>query len=307
VVVLISIMTILLSLSNLLGEDKVKPDAVNVFDRLSEDSHWEMVGEVQELSPKDLLDLNIVGSDFLFEYTAHKVLRCGFITPEDSLLIKFTLFQLENQIMAFGLYSVDKSPSLKFYDIGFESYLKGSGLISWYGNYVLQTESADTSTKFPSVIEEFAKDCIKYLPKQKQSTPILYSLPNKNKVKYSDKFYKKRWLDQDYFQNIYYADYYIKEGFSRIFIMDNLTTSAADSNFWNYYNFIKNYGSILPDSLKIETDYFVIDEPLWGKTILAKKNQIIYGIMDYKNIKWTEDRLHDLLEELKKRKIVKQG
>jgi hypothetical protein len=298
---------IFLPLFLLFAEEQTKAETINVFNRLSEDHHWKMVGEVQELYAKDLLDLNTAVSDYMFEYNIQKSQRCGFIDSEDSTLIKFTLFLLDNQVLAFGLYSTGKSPSLKYYDIGFQSFLKGSVLFTWYGNYMLQIESPDTTSRFPAVIEDFAKDCVKFLPKQKQATPILYSLPNKNRVKYSEKFYKKHWLDQAYFQNIYYADYYIQEGFSRIFIIDNLTTAAADSNFWRYFNFIKNHGSILQDSLEIETDYFVIDEPLWGKTILAKKNQIIYGILDYRNIKWTEDRLHDLLEELKKRKIVKSG
>jgi hypothetical protein len=306
-ILIIFIHIIFLPIFPLFAEEQTQIKAINVFNRLSEDHDWKMVGEVQELYAKDLLDFNTAVSDYLFEYNIQKTLRCGFINSKDSILIKFTLFQLDNQILAFGLYSTDKSPSLKFYDIGFQSFLKGSILFTWYGNYVIQIESTDTTGKFPAVIEDFARDCIKFLPKQKQATPILHSLPNKNRVKYSEKFYKKHWLDQDYFQNIYYADYYIQEGFSRIFIVDNLTTAAADYNFWRYFNFIKNRGSILRDSLEIETDYFVIDEPLWGKTILAKKNQIIYGILDYRNDKWTEDRLHELLEELKKLKIVKSG
>ncbi|MEJ2048480.1 MAG: hypothetical protein P8Y60_01295, partial [Calditrichota bacterium] len=249
---------IFLPLFLLFAEEQTKAETINVFNRLSEDHHWKMVGKVQELYAKDLLDLNTAVSDYMFEYNIQKSQRCGFIDSEDSTLIKFTLFLLENQVLAFGLYSTGKSPSLKYYDIGFQSFLKGSVLFTWYGNYVLQIESPDTTSKFPAVIEDFAKDCVKFLPKQKQATPILYSLPNKNRVKYSEKFYKKHWLDQEYFQNIYYADYYIQEGFSRIFIIDNLTTAAADSNFWRYFNFIKNQGFILQDSLEIETDYFVI-------------------------------------------------
>jgi hypothetical protein len=148
---------------------------------------------------------------------------------------------------------------------------------------------------------------IKFLPKQKQSTPILRCLPKKNKVEHSEKYYAGHWLGQDFFKKVYYADYYTPEGYSRIFIIDNPNTATADTNFWNYYNILKKNSEVLNDSLEIETDYFVINEPLWGKTILAKKNQIIYGILDYRNIDWTEERMAELLEELKDKKIVKSG
>jgi hypothetical protein len=64
---------------------------------------------------------------------------------------------------------------------------------------------------------------------------------------------------------------------------------------------------IINDTLQIDTDYYVIREPLWGKTVLAKKNQIIYGILDFRNRKWAEERLSELLSELKKKEIVKPG
>ena len=102
-------------------------------------------------------------------------------------------------------------------------------------------------------------------------------------------------------------DYYIPQGYSRLFILHNSTTAAADSNFWKYYAFLKERNRILSEKLQMDTDYFVSDDPLWGKTLLTKKNQIIYGILDYRDKHWTENRLREILERLKKRKIVKSG
>jgi hypothetical protein len=205
------------------------------------------------------------------------------------------------------LYSVEKSPQLDYHDIGFEAYKYGNKYVSWYGIYVISAESQDTLAEAEDRLRELMKEVIKILPEQKKNTPILDCLPGRNRVEHSEKYYATHWLGQDYFKNIYYADYYIPEGYSRIFIINNRNTAVADSNFWNYYAIIRQNAGVLNDSLKIDTDYFVINEPLWGKAVLAKKNQIIYGILDYRNIEWTEQRLAELLEELKDKKIVKPG
>jgi hypothetical protein len=226
---------------------------------------------------------------------------------KDSSLYRITLISLPTQIQAFGLYSIEKSPSLEYFDIGFETYLYGNKLVTWYGFFVLFSEKSDTIPESISRQKDLMEEIVKSFPKQKQRTPILECLPEKNKVKHSEKYYSGHWLGQDFFKQVYYADYYTAEGYSRIFIIDNLNTASADTNFWNYYKIFEQNSAVLNDSLKIETDYFIINEPLWGKAILAKKNQIIYGVLDYRNSDWTEERMSELLEKLKDKKIVKSG
>jgi len=233
--------------------------------------------------------------------------RGTILSDKNDMIYVVKLFVFASQINAFGFYSFEKSPSLDFYDIGYQAYESGQKVSCWYGKYVLFVQSPDTIEDRNKNIREFARDFIDILPRQRRSTPVLDCLPQKNFVEHSEKFYMHRWLSRDYFKNIYYADYYTPEGYSRIFIIDNQFTAVADTNFWNYYNFMKENSEIMHDTLKIATDYIIVDEPLWGKTILAKKNQIIYGILDVRNTRWVEDRLAELLNELKKKKIVKSG
>jgi len=278
-----------------------------LFEKFQEKKKWQIVGSPLVLRGKDLINTNFEFVEYLMEFDVKDGFQWQVISKKDSVPVTITILQLPSQIMAFGLYSVEKSPSLKFFNIGFESYLLGNKIISWYGKFLLITEMSDTVQAREKLLREISEEVIKVLPEQKRATPILDALPEKNKVKHSEKFYLRRWLDQEYFENIYYADYYTPEGYSRMFIIDNKFTAVADSNFWHYYGFMKNRSSLIPEQLEIDTDYYIVNEPLWGKTLLAKKNQIIYGILDFRDRKWTEDRLRDLLNQLKKKKIVKSG
>ncbi len=278
-----------------------------IFSQISEKTDWKLVGETQMISGRELLEIGQDFGEFAPEYHIDRAYQARFIHQKDSCMVSTTIFQAPSQIMAFGFYSVQKSPSLEFFDFGFESYLAGGKLFSWYGNYVVLSEMADTLKENMKYLKDIVKQVVRRLPKQKRRTPILDALPEKNRVEHSEKFYVHRWLDQNYFENIYYADYYANDEYSRIFIIDNGTTAAADSNFWRYYSFMKKNSRLVNDTLEVATDYFVVDEPLWGRTLLAKKNQIIYGILNYRNKKWTEDRLQDVLNKLKKRKVVKSG
>ncbi|MBN2365847.1 MAG: hypothetical protein EH225_07465 [Calditrichaeota bacterium] len=273
----------------------------------TEKKDWILDGSPQVFQGGDLIEIERELSDIILEYEPAQGFRGIFISEKHELVLQLKLFLFPTQIQAFGFYAYDKSPSLEFYDVGFQAYLAGRRISVWYGKFVLQVESPDTLKDQHKIMREFARDFLNELPRQKQYTPILDCLPEKNCVEHSRKFSMSRWLSQDFFNNIYYADYHTPEGYSRIFIIDNGETAAADSNFWKYYHFMRENAEVYRDTLKIATDYIVVGEPLWGRTILAKKNQIIYGILDFRNIKWTEDRLQELLEGLKKRKIVKPG
>ncbi len=268
---------------------------------------WLANGEPRLLSGKDLLGFEEDAMEYMLEYQIDWGFRARYLAGKDSVIVVLSVLWAPNQIMAFGFYAVDKSPSLKFYKLGFEAYQSGNFILCWYGQYIIKAESSDSLKISEKYLKQAVRTAQKLLPKQKRRTPILDALPEKNRVKHSEKFYLRRWLDQPYFRNIYYADYYTPQGYSRIFIIDNGTTAAADSNFWKYYAFLEKRQRILEEELRIDTDYFVVDEPLWGRTILAKKNQIIYGILDYRDMNWTEDRMKDVLEAVKKKKSVKAG
>ena len=278
-----------------------------IYQKFIEKNHLLTLGDPLHLNGRELLDTRREMIEYLIDFRVKEGFQFHFLTGKDSAQMTLTLYHTPSQITAFGLYSAEKTPSLKFYDIGFKSYLNGQELFSWYDKYVIITTLIDTLESPEKHLKKAAEEFIKLLPKKKRKTPILDALPGKDRVEHSEKFYAHRWLDQDYFENIYYADYHTSDGYSRIFIIDNRTTASADSNFWRYHSFIKSKHRILKEDLKIATDYFVVDEPLWGKTILAKKNQIIYGILDYKDKEWTEDRLDELLSRLKKKKVVKSG
>ncbi len=279
----------------------------NLFEQIQKKNEWNLNGEPELITGRDFLETGQEFAESMMEYKMELGYAARFESSRDSVRVNLSVFRAPTQISAFGFYSSEKSPSLEFQDLGFQAYSSGKRLKSWYGKYVVICQTPDTLEEHSKYTRELAQEIIRLLPKQKRYTPILDALPDRDRVEHSEKFYARRWLDQDYFQNIYYADYYTPDGYSRIFIINNPSTAAADSNFWKYYSFIKIKAEILPNDLKLATDYYVVEEPLWGRTILAKKNQIIYGILDYRNKEWTEDRLDEILTRLKKRKIVKSG
>ncbi len=298
---------IIFSLDIVIAQVNDSVNLVAVLEKLDQNEKWEIM--------KDPLIIDTVGNetlileelDYIYDYDFKNGIYANFIEEEDSIFLNLSIYFLPSQISAFGFYSREKSPSKRFFNIGFESFLTHNRLIVWYGEFVIYAHILDSLENLYEPLRDIVGETIENLPKRKRRTPILDALPEKNRVEHSAKFYPRRWLGQDYFSNVRYADYHTAEGYSRIFIIDNETTARADGNFWNYFSFIEQNAQIISDTLDIDTDYFVINEPLWGKTILTKKNHIIYGILDYRNKKWAQDRLSEILNALKKKKIVKPG
>ena len=289
------------------GQSTEDPFPLKTFQKIDKQNDWDVIEGPILVKNSEEIEIEWELKDYINRFDAQNVYKSSCRFNKDSSLYQITIISLPTQIQAFGLYSIEKSPSLQYFDIGFETYLYSNKLVTWYGFFVLFSEKSDTISESLNRQKDLMEDIVKSFPKQKQRTPILECLPQKNKVDHSEKYYSGHWLGQDFFKRVYYADYYMDEGYSRVFIIDNLNTASADTNFWNYYNIFEQNSAVLNDSLKIETDYFIINEPLWGKAILAKKNQIIYGVLDFRNSDWTEERMSEILEKLKDKKIVKSG
>jgi hypothetical protein len=300
-----SILSILVfSITSSYSQGGGKHNFPEIFNKIDQKNDWKIVDT--------LIITEFVGNRgeellYAIDFDLQNEIHTLFIQNKDSAFVNLSLYEFPEQVSAFGFYSRDKSPSQKFFELGFESYYNNDKFVTWYGEFVLFTRMLDSLENRDKILRQFNAEVIKFLPKSKKNVPILDVLPGKNMVQHSTKYYPNRWFGQDYFDRIYYADYHTSDGYSRIFIIDNISTSKADSNFWKFYTFTEQNEGIIIDTLKVDTDYYVLNDPLWGRTVLAKKNQIIYGILDYRNRRWAEERLSDILEELKKRKIVKPG
>ena len=277
-------------------------------EKLSENKNWELYNvKVRQDSACENIQIPWTESFYLNDFCINKLFTAEFENKGNNAVIEIKIYEAAGPNSAFGIYSLERTPSLTFKDLGFESYFLRNSLISWYGKYLVTATLLDIWQDRVKMLSEINEFIIRNLPKQENDMPLLEALPNRDKVRYSEKLLPYRWLDQTYLKNIYYADYQTREGYCRIFVINNRSTSKCDSNYWRYYDFARKNGIVSDREMKIRTDYFVINEPVWGESILAKKNQIIYGILDFKNSKWAEDRMEDVLEFLKKNKIVKSG
>ncbi|GAB4333887.1 MAG: hypothetical protein Kow0037_12270 [Calditrichia bacterium] len=289
---------------NGMGEDRLAGQ--KIIQRLQEEKDWVIVNQNLQITPSQLT--KIFGeNDDLTEFVLKRLDLISVVHLPDSVQIDIQVAEAETPSQAFGLYGQNKSPSLRFFDIGFESYWSNNLFVTWYGRYCIRLRAKSRWNIGKEKLIALAKILLKEIPEQKEGIPYLEALPKKHRVPYSEKYDRQHWLNQPYFRNIYYADYHTEEGYLRIFIINNGTTSAADSCFWKYFAFVKSMSDTINEKLEIGTDHFIFVDPLWGKTILAKKNQLIYGVLNARNMQWVEDRLKELLERLKKKRLVKAG
>lgn len=289
-----------------LGISQSQPVGEKISERIKKSKEWLISHKKLGLNNQQIQTL-LADESELTEFNIKKLDLISVLHLPDSVQIDIQVVEAENASHAFGLYGLNKSPSLRFFDIGFESYWTNNLFVTWYGRYCLRLRAKSQWNIGKEKLLKLAKLVIKAIPKQHEDIPFLEALPNKNRVPYSEKYDRQHWLNQPYFQNIYYADYHTEEGYLRFFIINNGTTSTADSCFWKYFAFVKSMSDTINEKLDIGTDYYIFVDPLWGKTILAKKNQLIYGVLNARNIGWVEEHLKEMLERFKKKKLVKAG
>jgi hypothetical protein len=90
------------------------------FTEMGKRKEWVAFSRLEVFEGSDLYEIDKEIADYIGEYEVEQIMQGVFYSTKNELFIIERLFILPSQIKAFGLYSVDKTPSLNFLDIGYE-------------------------------------------------------------------------------------------------------------------------------------------------------------------------------------------
>lgn len=226
-------------------------------------------------------DFQIFISDNLWDFidgAAETYLSYGFVDlhiaeyKKGKNLIKLEIYRHTDHIMAFGIYSTERSPSFKFMNLGSQGY-KADGAINFFkGNFYVKIRTYSKSEKTLQSAESLALSVAGMLEGSVDMPSVLSMFPADGKKKNEEMYINESVLGHKFLKGAFRANYESGPDIFSVFIFNCKSPEEA----WESANaFLVSAGI---DALETSSGKYVLADGYNGTVFLAWKDSRIVAI-----------------------------
>jgi hypothetical protein len=187
-------------------------------------------------------------------------------------VIKLEIYRHSDHIMAFGIYSTERSPSFKYMNLGSQGY-KADGSINFFkGNYYVKIRTLPKNEKTFQAAESLALSATAMLEGSTEMPPVLSMFPSDGKKKNEEVYINENVLGHKFLKRAYRANYESGPDIFSVYIFNCKSPEEA----WESANaFLVSAGM---DSLESSSGKYVLSDGYNGTIFLAWKDNRIVAI-----------------------------
>ncbi len=184
--------------------------------------------------------------------------------------IKLEAYKHNDNIMAFGIYSSERSPSFRFMNLGAQGYI-AEGAINFYkGNFYIKIRTYSKSEKTLQSAEKLAVKVDNLISGESKMPAMLSKFPEIGKKKNEETFINESVLGHKFLNKAFKADYQVGSDNFSIFILENNSPEETRKTVDAY---LKATGQDASDS---GSGKYVLADGYNGTVFLAwKDNQVV--------------------------------
>ena len=227
---------------------------------------------------KKVSNYPVYGPDKLWDFingAADTYLAYGFVNlhvieyKKGKIVIKLEIYRLSDNIMAFGIYSTERSPSFRFMNLGAQGYIADGAINFFKGNYYVKIRTYSKIEKVLQSAESLALKVSNMLEGDSKMPAVLSQFPETGKKINEETYINESVLGHKFLNKAYKGAYQIGSDNFSIYIMQN-SNSEEVKNTVNAY--ITSTGM---DPIESETGRYMIKDGYNGTIFLAWKDNLI--------------------------------
>ena len=227
---------------------------------------------------KKVSNYPVYGPDKLWDFingAADTYLAYGFVNlhvieyKKGKIVIKLEIYRLSDNIMAFGIYSTERSPSFRFMNLGAQGYIADGAINFFKGNYYVKIRTYSKIEKVLQSAESLALKVSNMLEGDSKMPAVLSQFPETGKKINEDTYINESVLGHKFLNKAYKGAYQIGSDNFSIYIMQNSNREEV-KNAVNAY--ITSTGM---DPIESETGRYMIKDGYNGTIFLAWKDNLI--------------------------------
>ena len=231
---------------------------------------WKPQKSVQVYLEDNLFDY-INGASELYLSYDFRQLDVVYYKNRQKQEITVEIYTHASPLVAYGIYSQERSPDGNYLNNGTESYIDGSNLFILTGKHYLKIYSYDLNDDAKAVLSEFAQPIVELLNGDNSLPALLSAFPEENLRPKSTQLVAKNLLGYSFFTKGYQAFYDFAEEQCRLFIIKSASIKESNDLFKKYILHIRHAPRI-PGNAE-----YKVNDPYHGAGIIRKCEHYVYG------------------------------
>jgi hypothetical protein len=178
-------------------------------------------------------------------------------------IIRLEIYRLSDNVMAFGIYSVERSSSFRFLNLGSQGYNTDGSINFFKGDFYVRIKANSTNEKSLQSAESLALRVANMLPGNNEMPALLSRFPETGKKVNEETFLSQNVLGHKFLTGAFKAVYELGPDSFSLFIIE--TKSSSDT--WKIAEaYLKETGEEAPES---ETGKYMLTDRYNGTIFMA--------------------------------------
>ncbi len=237
---------------------------------------WKQDGKPQVFSPRTLYEYINGAADLYLTYEFQD-LNVAEYKGEGKAAVTVEVYRQGDSTQAFGIYSQERLPNARFFDIGAQGYQEPNVLNFVAGPYYVKINGYNTGVEDAQTLLAFGRKMEGVLG-GKSALPRLLSLfPREGMKRNTEKFVSKDFLGYSFFHSGYTADYEVGDKKFKIFVIEGKDAGDCRRMMEKYLKQTGNEGKTVSEGA------YQLNDRYHGDVNLFWKAGLIWGILDLKD------------------------
>jgi hypothetical protein len=250
---------------------------VAVLEGLSKDG-WTLYDNVLHFTPDSLYEQINGRAELYLSYDVVSLSYTTFDKTDDpAQSISLSVYDMGSPEMAFGIYSVERSPGEQKVDLGRAGYRSNADLYVWHGQYYIRAISTDTGEESRTTNLEWVSRIVESLPDTGEPVSGLEMLPRENLVADSVRYFKIDALGLDFMTQTFTAQYEGPEGRHTALVSETMSPDAAGDVVERFRGHAERYGK----GTQVETiqgSEFVVSDMGGAYDVFSAREHLVCGV-----------------------------
>jgi hypothetical protein len=184
-------------------------------------------------------------------------------------MIRIEIYRQSDPVMAFGIYSSERSPSSRFLNLGTQGYNSDGAINFLKGNYYVRIRAISMSEKNLQSAESLAQRIAIMLPGNPEMPAALLRFPETGKKSNEERYINENVLGHKFLSGAFKAVYEVGPDIFSLYIIE--TKTPADT--WKTAEaYLRNSGEDVPET---DNGKYVISDRYNGTVFLAWADKTI--------------------------------
>jgi hypothetical protein len=249
--------------------------------------------------PQNLWNYIDGGAPPYLDYGFREVATFTVTLLPDSLSIVVDIYDMNDNLGAFGIYSNELDTEAKILKIGAEGYSSSNALFFWKGRFYIKIVAASESARSYLSLEQLGRAIEKRIPGGSDFPKTFSFFPKEGNVARSEKYIAKDVLGQDFLKKAFSVEYTQGDKKYRLYLIESSGPEQAKENFLSCKEYISDSGGIDKNATpKLGDESFTGKESFYGAVLFARKGKYILASVGLEDLKLAGRQIGVIISKL---------